>query len=91
MSTDTSNNRKAALRYHEFPKPGKISVNATKPLISQRDLALAYTPGVAAACEEMKITRLTAARRAASSVRRVSPTLDSRSLSTVTARVAPAA
>ncbi|WP_033366767.1 NADP-dependent malic enzyme [Bordetella sp. FB-8] len=53
MSTDTSNNRKAALHYHEFPKPGKLSVNASKPLVTQRDLALAYTPGVAAACEEI--------------------------------------
>jgi malate dehydrogenase (oxaloacetate-decarboxylating)(NADP+) len=42
--------RKAALDYHEFPTPGKISVVATKQLISQTDLALAYSPGVAAAC-----------------------------------------
>ena len=46
-------NREAALHYHEFPKPGKISVQASKPLITQRDLGLAYTPGVAAACEEI--------------------------------------
>jgi malate dehydrogenase (oxaloacetate-decarboxylating)(NADP+) len=39
-----------ALRYHAEPRPGKIEVNATKPLSSQRDLSLAYTPGVAAAC-----------------------------------------
>jgi malate dehydrogenase (oxaloacetate-decarboxylating)(NADP+) len=52
MSTNTSN-REAALQYHEFPKPGKVSVNASKPLVTQRDLALAYTPGVAAACEEI--------------------------------------
>ena len=45
--------RKAALDYHRLPKPGKISVTATKGLINQRDLALAYTPGVAAACEEI--------------------------------------
>src|SRR3954453_21769351 len=45
--------RQAALEYHEFPRPGKISVNATKQLINQRDLALAYSPGVAAACEEI--------------------------------------
>jgi malate dehydrogenase (oxaloacetate-decarboxylating)(NADP+) len=45
--------RQAALEYHEFPRPGKISVNATKQLGNQRDLALAYTPGVAAACEEI--------------------------------------
>ena len=44
------NLRKAALDYHEFPTPGKISIVATKQLVSQADLALAYTPGVAAAC-----------------------------------------
>src|SRR5690606_35883817 len=47
------NNRQAALDYHEFPKPGKISVQASKPLVTQGDLGLAYTPGVAAACEEI--------------------------------------
>ena len=45
--------RKAALDYHRLPKPGKISVTATKGLINQRDLGLAYTPGVAMACEEI--------------------------------------
>ncbi|MDO8277240.1 MAG: malic enzyme-like NAD(P)-binding protein, partial [Burkholderiaceae bacterium] len=45
--------RRAALRYHEFPTPGKISVTATKQLINQRDLSLAYSPGVAAPCEEI--------------------------------------
>ena len=45
--------RQAALEYHEFPTPGKISVTPTKQLINQRDLALAYSPGVAAACEEI--------------------------------------
>ena len=45
--------RKAALDYHRLPKPGKISVTPTKNLITQQDLALAYTPGVAAACEEI--------------------------------------
>ena len=45
--------RKAALEYHEFPKPGKIAVTATKQMVNQRDLALAYSPGVAAACEEI--------------------------------------
>ena len=45
--------RKAALDYHRLPKPGKISVTPTKGLINQRDLALAYTPGVAVACEEI--------------------------------------
>ena len=45
--------RKAALDYHRLPRPGKISVTPTKALINQRDLALAYTPGVAKACEEI--------------------------------------
>ncbi len=43
--------RAAALAFHEFPKPGKLEIQATKPLANQRDLALAYSPGVAAACE----------------------------------------
>src|SRR5687767_64984 len=43
--------KKHALEYHRSPVPGKIEVTATKSLITQRDLALAYTPGVAAACE----------------------------------------
>jgi malate dehydrogenase (oxaloacetate-decarboxylating)(NADP+) len=41
----------SALEYHRFPTPGKLAVVATKPLANQRDLALAYSPGVAAACE----------------------------------------
>ncbi len=45
----------AALEYHEFPTPGKISVTPTKQLTNQRDLALAYSPGVASACEEIVI------------------------------------
>ena len=45
--------RKQALEYHEKGSPGKISVTPTKQLINQRDLALAYSPGVAAACEEI--------------------------------------
>ena len=45
--------RKNALQYHREPVPGKVEVTATKSLITQRDLALAYTPGVAAACEEI--------------------------------------
>ncbi len=45
--------RAAALHYHEFPVPGKIEIAPTKQLTNQRDLALAYTPGVAAACEEI--------------------------------------
>jgi malate dehydrogenase (oxaloacetate-decarboxylating)(NADP+) len=45
--------RRAALAYHEFPTPGKVAIAATKQLVNQRDLALAYSPGVAAACEEI--------------------------------------
>jgi malate dehydrogenase (oxaloacetate-decarboxylating)(NADP+) len=45
--------RKSALDYHRLPTPGKISVVPTKGLLNQRDLALAYSPGVAAACEEI--------------------------------------
>jgi len=49
----TDRRRQAALEYHEFPVPGKISVTPTKQMINQSDLALAYSPGVAAACEEI--------------------------------------
>ena len=45
--------RRSALEYHEFPTPGKIAIAATKQLINQHDLALAYSPGVAAPCEEI--------------------------------------
>jgi len=45
--------RKAALEYHRYPVPGKIAVTPTKGLVNQRDLALAYTPGVAKVCEEI--------------------------------------
>jgi malate dehydrogenase (oxaloacetate-decarboxylating)(NADP+) len=45
--------RQAALDYHERPLPGKVAIAATKPLSNQRDLALAYSPGVAAPCEEI--------------------------------------
>lgn len=45
-----SSRRRAALDYHEFPKPGKLEVVPTKPLATQRDLALAYSPGVAEPC-----------------------------------------
>src|SRR6187549_3588088 len=55
MSSDVNEQRKAlreaALHFHEFPKPGKLEIQPTKPLGNQRDLALAYSPGVAAACE----------------------------------------
>ena len=45
--------RRSALEYHEFPTPGKIAIAATKQLVNQHDLALAYSPGVAAPCEEI--------------------------------------
>ena len=45
--------RRAALEYHEFPGPGKISIAPTKQLVNQHDLGLAYSPGVAAPCEEI--------------------------------------
>jgi len=48
-----NNLRNSALAYHEQGRPGKISVTPTKQLSNQRDLALAYSPGVAAACEEI--------------------------------------
>ena len=50
---NSPSDRQAALDYHQYPVPGKISVVASKPLVNQRDLALAYSPGVAAACEEI--------------------------------------
>ena len=45
--------RRAALEYHQFPVAGKIAIAATKQLVNQHDLALAYSPGVAAPCEEI--------------------------------------
>jgi malate dehydrogenase (oxaloacetate-decarboxylating)(NADP+) len=45
--------RRAALDYHEFPTPGKVAITPTKQMVNQHDLALAYSPGVAAACEEI--------------------------------------
>ena len=45
--------RKSALDYHRLPRPGKIAITSTKPLYNQRDLALAYSPGVAAACNDI--------------------------------------
>jgi malate dehydrogenase (oxaloacetate-decarboxylating)(NADP+) len=57
MSADVNEQRKAlreaALHFHEYPKPGKLEIQATKPLGNQRDLSLAYSPGVAAPCEEI--------------------------------------
>ena len=45
--------REASLEYHRQHPPGKISLSPTKQLTNQRDLAMAYTPGVAAACDEI--------------------------------------
>src|ERR1700712_5162231 len=47
------NLRKAALDYHRYPRPGKLAIEPTKRMATQRDLGLAYSPGVAAACEEI--------------------------------------
>jgi len=54
--------RDAALSYHEFPKPGKLSITPTKPLANQRDLSLAYSPGVADACQAIVEDPAAAAR-----------------------------
>ncbi len=54
--------KQSALDFHEFPRPGKIEVTATKPLTTQRDLALAYSPGVAAPCLEIAADPLAAYR-----------------------------
>ena len=60
--SDNTNLRQAALDYHEFPKPGKLEIRATKPLANGRDLARAYSPGVAEACLEIKADPAAAAR-----------------------------
>ncbi len=63
LSTNKRENlRQAALDYHELPTPGKLSVTPTKQITNQRDLALAYSPGVAAACEEIVADPLNAFR-----------------------------
>src|SRR3984893_3670176 len=53
-STISDDLRASALIYHRMPKPGKLEIQPTKPLGNQRDLSLAYSPGVAAACEAIK-------------------------------------
>jgi malate dehydrogenase (oxaloacetate-decarboxylating)(NADP+) len=63
----TDNARQAALDYHEYPRPGKLEIRATKPMANQRDLARAYSPGVAEACLEIKADPATAARYTARS------------------------
>ena len=59
---DDQSLKQAALYYHEFPTPGKISVTPSKQLVNQRDLALAYSPGVAAPCLEIERDPSTAAK-----------------------------
>jgi len=54
MSDPKDGLRDAALHYHRYPKPGKLEIRATKPLANGRDLARAYSPGVAEACLEIK-------------------------------------
>ena len=61
-SSTSENARQAALDYHEFPKPGKLEIRATKPMANQRDLSRAYSPGVAEACLEIKADPQAAAR-----------------------------
>ncbi|MFT5656030.1 MAG: malate dehydrogenase (oxaloacetate-decarboxylating)(NADP+), partial [Arenicella sp.] len=58
MTDDLKN---AALHYHRYPTAGKIRIQATKPLSNQRDLALAYSPGVAEPCKEIERNPLDAA------------------------------
>ena len=60
--TRQDNTRQEALDYHEFPKPGKLEIRATKPLANGRDLSRAYSPGVAEACLEIKADPTTASR-----------------------------
>ncbi|MGR3759793.1 NADP-dependent malic enzyme [Roseobacteraceae bacterium NS-SX3] len=60
--SDTQNLREAALRYHEYPRPGKLEIRATKPMANGLDLARAYSPGVAEACTEIKADAGNAAR-----------------------------
>jgi malate dehydrogenase (oxaloacetate-decarboxylating)(NADP+) len=52
--------KKAALDYHSLPKPGKLSVESSKPCLTQQDLSLAYTPGVAEPVKEININPSTA-------------------------------
>ena len=60
--TRQDNARQAALDYHEFPRPGKLEIRPTKPLANGYDLSLAYSPGVAEACLEIKADPAAASR-----------------------------
>ncbi len=67
LNTEQEQFERAALHYHEFPKPGKISVTPIKQLANQRDLALAYSPGVAVPCLEIEKDQKLAAKYTARS------------------------
>ena len=60
--TEEKTPQKPALQYHEHPKPGKLEIRATKPMANGRDLSLAYSPGVADACMEIKANPADASR-----------------------------
>ncbi|MQQ09959.1 NADP-dependent malic enzyme [Epibacterium sp. SM1979] len=60
--SDKKSLREDALNYHEYPRPGKLEIRATKPMENGRDLARAYSPGVAEACVEISKDAATAAR-----------------------------
>lgn len=60
MTEERSQSKRSALDYHKYPKPGKLEIRATKPLANGRDLARAYSPGVAEACLEIKANADTA-------------------------------
>ncbi|MCY4303297.1 MAG: NADP-dependent malic enzyme [Aestuariivita sp.] len=60
--SDNPTLREASLEYHEFPKPGKLEIRPTKPMANGRDLARAYSPGVAEACIEIQKQPIEAAR-----------------------------
>ncbi len=62
MTNKSDTLRQAALDYHEYPRPGKLEIRATKPLANGRDLSRAYSPGVAEACLEIKAEPAGAAR-----------------------------
>ena len=62
VNAKTEAARQAALDYHEFPKPGKLEIRATKPLANGRDLSRAYSPGVAEACLDIRDDPANAAR-----------------------------
>src|SRR3954465_4622906 len=74
-STISDDLRADALVYHRMPKPGKLEIQPTKPLGNQRDLALAYSPGVAAACEAIVADPAQAAELTRGANPRAPPTL----------------